>query len=294
RSLSLALGLPPLPREEGLGQPSPSFAFKVCRVLSDHRFMLFSRVLRVALVLLMSATACGVFAFTPPAHAADASAPSWWSGDCDANHWNVEAAAKGWTGAGAHRLGAAYLGVPVCGPRRSVDGAPDVLWSKTGWGHYEWECVELAMRFMNVVFGVSPYGANGNQVVSNYKQSSGGGLVVVSNGTTGAAPQPGDVMSFDNPNSAFGHAAVVTYAQVDANGNGKVALMSQNDTSDGWRKLSVTAWQVQGFGNYVPTAWLHDPQGRGGSGVPAPSSTTTSSASSSSMLRVFLRNTLTT
>ena len=150
------------------------------------------------------------------------------------------------------------------------------------------------MRFMNLVYGVTPYGANGNQVVSNYKTSYGGNLVAVTNGTPGAAPQPGDVMSFDNPNSQFGHAAVVTYAQVDANGNGKVALMSQNDTTDGWRKLTVIAWQVQGFGNYIPTAWLHDPQGRGGSGVPAPSATPTSASDSTSAMRVYLRNALTT
>jgi hypothetical protein len=226
--------------------------------------------------------------------AAEAPTPSWWSGDCDANHWNAEAAAAGWTGPGAHRLGASYLGVPVCGPRRSGDGAPDVRWSKPGWGHFEWECVELAMRFMNVVYGVMPYGANGNQVVANYKPSYGGDLVAISNGTTGLAPQPGDIMSFDSPNSAFGHAAVVTYTQVDTNGNGKIALMTQNDTADGWRKLTVTAWQVQGFGSYAPSAWLHDPQGRGGAGVAAPASTATSSGSASSLHRVFLRNSLTT
>ena len=256
--------------------------------------MLWSRVSRVALALMLVLMSAAALALAPHADAADASTPSWWNGDCDANHWNAEAAAHGWTGAGAHRLGASYLGVPVCGPRRSVDGAPDVQWSKSGWGHYEWECVELTMRFMNQVYGVTPYGANGNQVVANYKTSYGGGLVAVSNGTPGTAPQPGDIMAFDSANSAFGHAAVVTYTQVDANGNGKIALMSQNDTSDGWRKLTVVAWQVQGFGSYVPTAWLHDPQGRGGAGVGAPASSPTSTPSSSSLSKIFLRNSLTT
>src|SRR4051794_2870347 len=102
-----------------------------------------------------------------PVAQADASTPSWWNGDCDANFWNMQAASKGWTGAGAHRLGAVYMGVPVCGPRRSVDGAPDVLWTRSGWGEYEWECVELAMRFMIQIYGVSPYSANGNSVVRN-------------------------------------------------------------------------------------------------------------------------------
>src|SRR5436190_2763074 len=115
--------------------------------------------------------------FTPaPAHAADTGSPSWWDGDCDANHWNVAAAAKGWTGPGAHRLGASYLGVPVCGPRRSGDGAPNVQWSRPGWGHLEWECVELTMRFMAQIYGVKAYGANGNQVAANYSPVYGGGL----------------------------------------------------------------------------------------------------------------------
>jgi hypothetical protein len=39
--------------------------------------------------------------------------------------------------------------------------------------------------------------------------------------------------------------------------------MSQNDTADGWRTLSVVNWWVQGFNVFTPTAWLHDPLGRG-------------------------------
>jgi hypothetical protein len=199
---------------------------------------------------------------------ADVGAPSWWNGDCDANHWNPQAAALGWQGTGAHRLGASYLGVPVCGPRRSVDGAPDVLWTRPGWGEFEWECVELTMRFMVQVYGVNPYSANGNTVVRNYTPAAGGGLVKVDNATVGVAPQPGDIMSFDNTSSAFGHAAVVVSTAVDGNGNGTVKLLSQNDTSDGWRTLSVNGWRVGGFGSYTPYGWLHDPLGRGNPSQP--------------------------
>src|SRR4051794_13865648 len=155
--------------------------------------------------------------------AAAAPTPSWWSGDCDANHWNQAAAALGWQGAGAHRLGASYLGVPVCGPRRSGDSAPDVQWAKPGWGHFEWECTELAFRFMALVYGVTPYGANGNTVVANYRTSYGGGLQTVVNGTAGRAPTPGDVISFDSPDG-FGHVAVVTLSKVDGAGNGTLTL----------------------------------------------------------------------
>jgi hypothetical protein len=201
-----------------------------------------------------------------PAHA-DVGAPSWWNGDCDATHWNSVAASKGWTGAGAHRLGAVYLGVPVCGPRPGGDHAPDVQWSRAGWGHFEWECTELAYRFMAQLYGVTAYGGNGNAVVRNYSTSSGGNLEKVNNSTTGKAPLPGDVISFDRTGGGAGHVVVVASSNVNSSGNGSVKVLTQNDTADGWRTLTVTNWTVQGFGSYVPYGWLHDPAGRGGSGT---------------------------
>jgi hypothetical protein len=197
-----------------------------------------------------------------PRAATPVSTPSWWSGDCDAGWWNKQAAAAGWHGAGAHRLGASYLGVPVCGPRPAVDNAPDVLWRRPGWGELEFECVELAMRFMAQIYGVNPYNANGNTVVKNYTAADGGNLVKVGNGTTGRAPQPGDVISFNSP--GLGHVGVVTASDVDAGGNGQITMLSQNDTANGWRTLAVTDWKVASFGDQTPYGWLHDPAGRGG------------------------------
>ena len=221
----------------------------------------------LALVLLAAALVTTFVTTTAAKASADVGAPAWWNGDCDANHWNAAASSMGWTGAGAHRLGAAYLGVPVCGPRRSGDGAPDVQWLRPGWGHFEWECTELAFRFMAQVYGVTAYGANGNGVVRNYLPSYGGGLVRIDNSTPGKAPMPGDVISFDSATSPAGHAGVVAGTSVDPNGNGTVLMLSQNDTTDGWRTLSVVGWTVMGFGTEVPYGWLHDPAGRGGAGV---------------------------
>jgi hypothetical protein len=234
------------------------------------RRTVIGQIAHVALLVLLAALTLVVTPAPARADSPNTGGPSWWDGDCDANHWNAVASAAGWTGIGAHRLGASYLNVPVCGPRRSGDGAPDVRWSRAGWGHFEWECVELAMRFMSQIYGVSGYGANGNQVVSNYSTAYGGGLQKIANGTPGVAPLPGDVMSFDDPGNPnvtthFGHAAVVTATTVDKNGNGTITLMSQNDSADGWRKITMTNWTVGGFGYELPTGWLHDPQGRGGS-----------------------------
>jgi ribosomal protein L24E len=101
--------------------------------------------------------------------------------------------------------------------------------------------------------------------VRNYRPAYGGGLVKVANGTAGHAPVPGDVMSFDSPR--MGHAAVVAASSVNASGNGSITLLSQNDTTNGWRTLAVSHWRVESFGDYVPYGWLHDPAGRGNPGA---------------------------
>ena len=201
-----------------------------------------------------------------PAAASGTGGPApWWTGQCDSGWWNQRAAALGWHGVGAHPLGASYLGVAVCGPRPGADDAPDVLWRRAGWGEEEFECVELAMRFMAEIYGVSAYGANGDDVVRNYRTTDGGGLVKVNNGTVGKPPVPGDVMSFDSP--GLGHAAVVAASSVNASGNGSITLLSQNDTTNGWRTLAVSHWKVASFGDQVPYGWLHDPAGRGNPGA---------------------------
>ena len=206
--------------------------------------------------------AASIVAFPLPERAnAQTARPSWWSGDCDSSWWNARAAAAGWHGVGAHPLGASYLGVAVCGPRPAEDGAPDVRWRRAGWGELEFECVELAMRFMAQIYGVSPYGANGDNVVRNYTTAAGGNLVKVTNGTVGHAPQPGDVISFDSP--GLGHVGVVAASNVDTTGNGSITLLSQNDTANGWRTLAVSRWMVASFGDQVSYGWLHDPAGRG-------------------------------
>ncbi len=193
----------------------------------------------------------------------DVGRPSWWVGDCDATRWAPIAAAAGWKGVGSHRMGASYLGVPVCGPRPAVDHSPNVLWGRGGWGESEWQCVELAQRFMAQVYGTAAFGANGSGVVANYRTSYGGNLVKVTNGTVGQAPQPGDVVSFTTPRNIFGHVGVIATSTVDGNGDGSVAMLTQNDSLDGWRTLAVVGWRLQGFGTLTPYGWLHDPAGRG-------------------------------
>ncbi len=61
----------------------------------------------------------------------------------------------------------------------------------------------------------------------------------IANGTPGEAPEPGDVISFSD--GGEGHVVVVASSDVNSFGNGSITVMSQNDTTDGWRTLGSLA-----------------------------------------------------
>ncbi len=187
-----------------------------------------------------------------PLAAGDLPTPAWWNGDCDYNTYLAGAKT------GSYRLGYAYLGMPACGPRPWADGGKDVLvrFFPGAWGVYEWECVELSMRFLYLKYAVSPYQANGSQVVWNYP---GTRLIKISNGTLGKAPQPNDVLSY-GATSTFGHTAVVTATSVDANGNGTITVIEENSSSTGKSTLGISGWVVAGNAGSV-SGWLHDSTG---------------------------------
>ncbi len=180
--------------------------------------------------------------YTPagvPLWASKRPSPSWWSGNCDVNNHP-----------GSYPLGASYNGVQACGPGPLQGGYDYLVHFYSGaWGEYEWECVELVMRYMYLVYGINPYSANGNTVVSNYP----GSLLtkIPNNGTS--LPAPGDIVSeagtTSNPN---GHTGVVTAVNV-TNGTGTVTIMEENATSTGWGSIPVSG-NVLGSG---VTGWLH-------------------------------------
>jgi hypothetical protein len=220
-----------------------------------------ARLRSAQLGLVAAAVAISLSACLPPAPNPDPgptdtlAAPSWWSGSCDSGNY-----------AGAHPLGASYRGVEVCGPRPGADGGANrmVRFFSGAWGELEWQCVELSMRYMYLAYGVHPYGANGLDVVANYTAADGGGLVKIANGTVGTPPQPGDVLSFGpTATSPLGHTGVVVTTLAGANGNGTIHMLSQNDSADGWRNVSMTNWTVDGAsaGLGAVTAWLHKPGG---------------------------------
>ncbi len=234
--------------------------------LSNKLFLARARV-RVGVVGLLIACLSVTMLVTQTrrANADDVRMPWWWNGKvCDAGR-----------DGSSRPLGASYLGVQVCGPQPyKFNGGSSFAMVAEGpdrahvFGEGEWQCVELAMRFMALVYGVRPYGANGDNVVDNYSPLDGGGLVKYRNGTVGVAPLPGDVISFADSMSV-GHVGVVTQSSVDSSGNGSITMISQNDTDDGWHTLAVTDWNVAGFTHHSATGWLHDPAGRGLGGATA-------------------------
>ncbi|MGH9304311.1 MAG: CHAP domain-containing protein, partial [Acidimicrobiales bacterium] len=131
------------------------------------------------------------------------------------------------------------------------------------WGEYEWECVELSMRFMLEAWGVPPYPADGNDVVANYPDGAPGypGLQKVGNGTVGRPPEPGDVLSIKDGDS-FGHTEVVASTDVNGAGNGTIRAIAENWTEhmSGFVNLFVSHWVVSdGVAGNKVLGWLHNP-----------------------------------
>lgn len=162
----------------------------------------------------------------------DLPSPGWWKGDCNVDNHS-----------GSYALGSSYRGVKACGP---LGRLRLVYFFPGAWGEYEWQCVELVMRFMYLAYGVRPYSANGKDVVNNFPTSQYQSLNVekVANGTPQRAPRPGDVISYGS-NSTYGHTSIVSESNVDGNGNGSIRVVEQNYSRSGSRTHEVQNWVVK-------------------------------------------------
>lgn len=176
--------------------------------------------------------------------------PSFWNGIlCD----------KGYDSASFQLGTVTYRNEPACGPRPNYDSPyKDVRTVHFGdtWGEFEWECVELSMRFMYLSYGVPGYNANGDQVVNNYTSStydphSFNNHVLVqvqNNGTPHSLPYPGDILSYNTV-----HTSVVLADDVNGNtGTGTIYVLEQNASSNGIFPITVKSWSIPSIQN-----WLH-------------------------------------
>lgn len=175
--------------------------------------------------------------------------PSWWSGKvCDTNNYP-----------GSYQLStsATYNGVLACGPGPTQGGTDhSVTFTGSTFGEFEWECVELSMRYMDLLYGVGPYSAPGGEdVVPNY---SGSALKQVNNDGS-SLPSPGDIISESGTaTNPYGHTAVVTAVNV-TNGSGSISTLEQNASSTGTNTIAVSSGILQSN----VTGWLHNPNGGG-------------------------------
>lgn len=190
--------------------------------------------------------------------------PPWWNGDdCDDGYYYDQ------TDEHSFRLGASYEGLVACGPRPDtypesslMNPGPIVHFFEGAWAEYEWQCVELVMRYLYQKYDIAPYSSpGGKDVVNNlhvYHPDSE--LEVRWNGAPNQAPEPGDVISF-GATSTFGHAAVVSYADVNSSGYGEIEIVEQNSSEEGHQTLQVSNWNVGD--TMAAINWLHEPGGGG-------------------------------
>lgn len=168
--------------------------------------------------------------------------PSWWSGNCDVNN-----------NPGSTPLGSSYRGMITCGPFPPPDHT--VYFPKGDIVQVnEWECTELAMRYLYLAYGQHPYVASGGQVVSNYP----GTLLHQFNNLAGSgnAPQVGDIISSNTSNSD-GHVVVVQAEDptVPTSGTGNITVIDENGIagSGGIETYHDNNW----FVDSGVTSWLH-------------------------------------
>ena len=121
---------------------------------------------------------------------------------------------------------------------------------------YEWQCVELAMRYLYLAYGIPPYRVGGGKnVVSRFDTAAHPEFEKIQNGTAGRAPQRGDIISF-RPTDKFGHVAVVVGSSVDEKtGDGAIQIIEQNDARNGYRTYQLSKWRVKG--KFLAINWLH-------------------------------------
>jgi uncharacterized delta-60 repeat protein len=191
-------------------------------------------------------------AFTGPGEVQDASStvglvevgtPSWWSGECNTDNFSKD------MGTPSFRLGNPWFGVLACGPKNSFH--PVVF---GGRGEYEFQCVELVMRFLYLEWGIPPFQGNGN-TIKNYAPSS---MIFYPDGTH--AILPGDVITEDAsvPGDA-GHTMLVTNVNVDGTGTGTIRILEQNSIITGYRNMNITGWKLNtdSWTSKRVQGWLH-------------------------------------
>jgi len=148
--------------------------------------------------------------------------------------------------------GNSYAGVAACGTAYGDGGNSNeqgpISYNGVQFDSVGFQCVELVMRYMYYDFGVAPYSANGNTVVSNY---TGSVFTKETDPATDGLPGVGDILSFaGTPSNPYGHTSIVTRVS-----SSSLTTLNENDTSNGLDTVPVSNGVVGGG----VTGWLHAP-----------------------------------
>jgi hypothetical protein len=165
----------------------------------------------------------------------DVGLPAWWSGVCNDDNFFKD------MGIHSFAIGTPWHGVYPCGPQYYMHL---VRFFPGAYGEFEFQCVELVMRFLYLEWGIAPWAGNANTI----KDAPPSSVVFHPNGTHGIVP--GDILTEQGTTAnSTGHAVIVTGVYLDSEGTGTISILEQNSSSGGSRSLSVTNWTVN------PDAW---------------------------------------
>jgi len=154
-----------------------------------------------------------------------------------------------------YNLGFGFDNVYACGPANNNGAGYEVPASGAYAGFfedsdYEFQCTELANRFLYDVWRIAPVsGTNldGDDFASTVANERSAKLV--HNGTAGEPYLPGDIVSFSGKpgdGEPDGHVGIVTASTENSIGNGSVMIMEENSPTgrDGDETLTVSNWSL--------------------------------------------------
>jgi surface antigen len=114
----------------------------------------------------------------------------------------------------------------------------------------QYQCVELAMRFFKVKYGVPHWSGNANTLLAGASRRAG--MDVYRNSDAAHPPVPGDMIVWTT--APFGHVAIVTAVTSNS-----VSIIEQNVNAAGRARLSYDGRTVggRGVGRARPAGWIH-------------------------------------
>ena len=178
-----------------------------------------------------------VHASVPPSYSYPT--PWWWTFS-DSSHKHCDSGHYG----NSYTLKSTWNGLEACGPATTTTETfpPSNIQNQAT--EQEWQCTELAARYLFIAYGAPPIAADGNQIVDNYTSTYGDLFTKVANNGTNHV-KVGDVLSYYSPDD---HTAIVidTSNVNGSTGNGTITVLQQNTAdTNGQSTQTVSGWVIK-------------------------------------------------